>query len=121
MQPIADVVDEGRWALKQERDRTFVERDFTFRATPNGPPLNLTQRIAFLTPNFVRVDSVTKVEWRSVYLPRELPPEAIRDALNQHPDFQEQPGMTEAPPIRQPLRYPHFFPPPGLYDIPNAE
>jgi pimeloyl-ACP methyl ester carboxylesterase len=64
---------------------------------------------------------VTKVEWRSVYLPRELPEDAIRKAVNNHPDFQEQPGMTEAARIGQRLRYADFFTRTGLYDIAKEE
>jgi hypothetical protein len=119
MPPVADIVDEGTWDVNHERD-------FTFRAAPNGPTATIKQKIGTLTPNFVRVDCVTNPKfkaawaWSSVYLTRELPPDTVAAAARTAPALEIKPGMAEAERIGRQLRYADFLTRSGFYDLAQA-
>ncbi len=75
------------------------EREFSFR-TSTGKEAKLRQKIGTVTPYFVRLDSIEKVAWASVYLTREMQARSHSVDVDSHPGVQEKDGME--PPMRGP-------------------
>jgi pimeloyl-ACP methyl ester carboxylesterase len=95
------------------------ERRITLR-TSDGTE-NLPQHIGWLTPYWVRADSMGKYFWSAAYLTRELGPEAVSDLLATHPDFQEPRGMAEAERAKRRWRLCDFYVQAGWYHYAERE
>src|SRR5205085_1989684 len=65
---------------------------------------------------YARFDATEHWIWPSVYLTRELGPDAVRNLLSQHPDYAEDPKLAPAARADRRFAYVDFMAQAGFYD-----
>ena len=79
-------------------------------------PLTVHERLVELTPYYAFFQATEHWVWPSVYLTRELGPDAVRNLLSQHPDYAEDPKLTPAARADRRFAYVDFMAQAGFYD-----
>jgi pimeloyl-ACP methyl ester carboxylesterase len=93
MLPVMGVVEATPW------DNKTWKREYYFRSN-NAAKVGCKQALAELTPFFARLDAITKFQWSSGYLTRELGPDVVYQLLRGHPELQDD---YVPPPPRRPF------------------
>jgi hypothetical protein len=112
MPPVLEYLSIGDWDSKRER---VIEI-----RTP-GPNMKFTQQVAWMTPTYVRLDISGRIEWRSLYLTRELGPKTVRSLLLAHKAFQEQTKDSAGEKASKRFRLADFLSQVGWYDDADRE
>ena len=110
---VQEVLSVGAWDDKWGRDVKFRADD--------GRDWTVNQRLAVLTPYYAYTLATDNWNWPAMYLTRELGPDAVRNLLSSHPDFQLDNNLAPADLAARHFRYCDFFAQAGWYDESERE